>query len=149
MVASKWRSRAMTLWFCLVVLVHGCGGHGPLIPRIERALTAAERNQIDTLADMIDEAGPMWAEHSHTVRVLLAAGRIGVGRLPKGKDSWATWHPRQSNIILAPSFWQLQNTGQAGLLVIEACHVRCACEDACDGQMFLWVRDYQLLTGDR
>ena len=72
--------RAPFIAVCAIaVLIAGCGGGGPLIPKIERPLTADEATHILALADMIDEAGERWAPHSKAVRDLLSNGRIGVG----------------------------------------------------------------------
>jgi len=139
----------LTISLCALCILGGCASHTPLIPRIERALSADEAAHVARLADMIDEAGPQWAAHSAAVRERLGIGRIGVGRLPGGADAWATWHPRQTSIILAPRYWTgyFSDVGRAGLLVIEACHIMLEAEDDCDGAMYLWVRDWYAVHG--
>jgi len=132
-----------------VLLLTGCSGSGPLIPKIERPLTADETTHILALADMIDEAGERWAPHSKAVRDLLSKGRIGVGRLRDSKkDAHATWHPRQSSIIIDPRFWrpELYDIDRAGVLVIEACHVLRAAVSDCDAKIREWEQDYFLMT---
>ena len=138
-----------TLSICVLCLLVGCSGHRPWIPRIERPLTTSEAAQVLAMADMIDEGGAKWADHSEQVRKLLALGRIGVGRLPQGKDGWATWKPRITTIILRPGFFEMYNIDQSGVLVIEACRTLCACVGDCSEEYWEWQRDWFLMNGDQ
>ena len=136
------------LWVLIVltvILLAGCGGSGPLIPICDRPLTEDEAAQVLALADRIAAAGPQWATYAQTARSRLAQGRMCVGKLPDGAQGWAQWCPLRLQIILAPApngFFQLNVMDQAGGLLIEACHSRCACVGKCHSLVAQWEQDY-------